>query len=383
MNYEEKYKNALGWMQSLYDGLHGKTREEAERYFPELVESEDERIKKELISFLQLPHPQFVGERKQEKWLTWLEKQGCTSLVEEMKRRKELLLHEKENAVSSTDRLSLGGRIAILDELIVFAKEKKGEQMPADKVESKFKVGDWIIFNGLILHIDEIVDGYYRTTSIGGIPNSYDWDIDNLARLWTIKDAKDGDVLSYRDGQWIFIYKEKIDDSSFCYHTLYSTIHQDLTINDAGFTLLCDAIIPATKEQRDLLFQNMHEAGYTFDFEKKELRKIEDEPQLKEGNFYKCIKSYHHLCGNEYWFVEGNVYFCEKDGYLRSSHNNLINVYDCKNWQNYFRPYTGKPTWSEYDEKMVKDIIAAIDTLYYHGMVNWLKSLKDRIQPKQ
>lgn len=38
-----------------------------------------------------------------------------------------------------------------------------------------------------------------------------------------------------------------------------------------------------------------------------------------------------------------------------------------------------KPTWGEEDEKMVKDIIAAIDSLYYHGMVNWLKSLKERI----
>ena len=38
-----------------------------------------------------------------------------------------------------------------------------------------------------------------------------------------------------------------------------------------------------------------------------------------------------------------------------------------------------KPAWSEEDEKMVKDIIAAIDALYYHGMVNWLKSLKERI----
>ena len=38
-----------------------------------------------------------------------------------------------------------------------------------------------------------------------------------------------------------------------------------------------------------------------------------------------------------------------------------------------------KPAWGEEDEKMVKDIIAAIDSLYYHGMVNWLKSLKERI----
>lgn len=41
-----------------------------------------------------------------------------------------------------------------------------------------------------------------------------------------------------------------------------------------------------------------------------------------------------------------------------------------------------KSSWSEEDEKMVNDIIAAIDTLYYHGMVNWLKSLKDRVQPQ-
>ncbi len=34
-------------------------------------------------------------------------------------------------------------------------------------------------------------------------------------------------------------------------------------------------IHPATKEQRDLLFQKMEEAGYEWDGEKKELKKIE------------------------------------------------------------------------------------------------------------
>ena len=41
-NYEEKYKSALKWMQSLYGGLHGATKEEAEKYFPELKEPNDE-----------------------------------------------------------------------------------------------------------------------------------------------------------------------------------------------------------------------------------------------------------------------------------------------------------------------------------------------------
>lgn len=37
---------------------------------------EDERMRKEIIDFLRLPHPQFVGKRDHEKWIDWLEKQG-------------------------------------------------------------------------------------------------------------------------------------------------------------------------------------------------------------------------------------------------------------------------------------------------------------------
>lgn len=48
----------------------------ADEIFSQFEMSEDERIRKELISFLQLLHPQFVGERKQEDWIAWLEKQG-------------------------------------------------------------------------------------------------------------------------------------------------------------------------------------------------------------------------------------------------------------------------------------------------------------------
>ena len=44
--------------------------------FPELKESEDEKVRKEIIDFLKLPHPQFVGKRDHEKWIAWLEKQG-------------------------------------------------------------------------------------------------------------------------------------------------------------------------------------------------------------------------------------------------------------------------------------------------------------------
>ena len=71
MNYEEKYKQALGWMRSLYKGLHGATKEDAEHYFPELKESEDERIRKEIIDALRSRE-----EKTPTEWLEWLEKKG-------------------------------------------------------------------------------------------------------------------------------------------------------------------------------------------------------------------------------------------------------------------------------------------------------------------
>lgn len=54
-------------------------------------------------------------------YANWLEKQvDYCRLVEEIKRRKELLLREKENAVSVRENLSLGGRVAMLEELLAF-----------------------------------------------------------------------------------------------------------------------------------------------------------------------------------------------------------------------------------------------------------------------
>lgn len=80
MDYERKYKDALGWMQSLYDGLHGATKEDAEHYFPELKEPEDERIRKGIIKYLD-----WIKDRDGsympnnipfDDMISWLKKQG-------------------------------------------------------------------------------------------------------------------------------------------------------------------------------------------------------------------------------------------------------------------------------------------------------------------
>ena len=74
-SYEQKYKEALGWMKSLYGGLHGKTKEEAEKYFPELAESEDEKIRKAIIATIHLYYGEPLEDEAKDM-ITWLEKQG-------------------------------------------------------------------------------------------------------------------------------------------------------------------------------------------------------------------------------------------------------------------------------------------------------------------
>lgn len=78
MEYERKYKAALKWMQSLYSGLHGATKEEAEHYFPELKDSEDERIVKCLLNYFN--HVRYNGLDLKgtdvDEVIVWLEKQG-------------------------------------------------------------------------------------------------------------------------------------------------------------------------------------------------------------------------------------------------------------------------------------------------------------------
>ena len=80
MDYEKKYNEALNWMRELYPGLHGATKEDAEQVFPELRESEDERVRKTLIHIVKGACDKYGIKYKgdditEEKLLSYLEKQ--------------------------------------------------------------------------------------------------------------------------------------------------------------------------------------------------------------------------------------------------------------------------------------------------------------------
>ena len=152
-------------------------------------------------------------------------------------------------------------------------KEEKVDN--ANKVEPEFKVGDWITFYGVnpfkILKIGEEINGVLNYLLLDQNGHDFYFNktyVDKNARLWTIQDAKDGDVLATSAGA--FIYNGNNCGGS--YPGSYCGIN-NLGNFQTGveYHWTIKKVYPATKEQRDLLFQKMKESGYEWDADKKEL----------------------------------------------------------------------------------------------------------------
>lgn len=229
-DYEKKYKEALDKLQEALapkEGcdISGLTRRCIEDIFPELKESEDDRIRKVLVDF-------FKNYKTQEEL-------GIKTFF----------------GIKTNDILSW--------------LEKQGEKKATDKVEPKFHEGDWIIDKqGIVHQIEKVIENVTNNTFaydlVGG---GYFNEEVKSSRLWTIDDAKDGDVLVDVYGNiGIFQKNDDFDWSSYC----------SLGPN-GGFRCFAiehelDGSHPATKEQRDLLFKKIEEAGYQWDAKKKELK---------------------------------------------------------------------------------------------------------------
>jgi hypothetical protein len=77
MNYEQRYKEALARARVVNPGTEDYNIVTA--IFPELKESEDERIRKEIIHYLdrEITLSNFGGDIATfKRWIAWLEKQG-------------------------------------------------------------------------------------------------------------------------------------------------------------------------------------------------------------------------------------------------------------------------------------------------------------------
>ena len=219
--------------------------------FPELQESEDEKIRKELLAVI---NDLVLPDEQKSRFIAWLEKQG-----------KSALEAAKEEKVDNQNCVK-----------------------PTDKVEPQFKTGDWVIYNNDICQIVKRDEGCNKLITVFGIEKELVNERNlSTARLWTIQDAKDGDVLMSRAP---FIYGRTIPYGGLDWYN-------GKFIKASNYVFKDSPVHPATKEQRGTLMKAMHEAGYVFDFDKKELKKIEhslawnEEDEKMFSNIVDCIKN--------------------------------------------------------------------------------------------
>lgn len=89
-SYEQKYKAALERASKLrFQNPFDTVSQMMEHVFPELKESEDERIRKEIISHLQheCVVKRYVSDVEYDRWIDWLEKQGKPKWTDEDEER--------------------------------------------------------------------------------------------------------------------------------------------------------------------------------------------------------------------------------------------------------------------------------------------------------
>ena len=297
MDYEKKYKEALERARLYYcDGVKQLVRDIVSYIFPELKKSEDK-----------------TKDGEQEKPQVYETKDG------------EIITY------SETD----GYKVVV----------------------PKFHEGDWVIDSqGLTHQIERVVENVTTHTFgydiVGG--EYFNDNVEGI-RLWNIQDAKPGDVLAIEpiDGYqypFVAIYKERGLDyfNSYCMIAFNGTFY----IDECGHRT---NVHPATKEQCDILFEKMKEAGYEWDAEKKEL-KIDYPDNLPKDN-WELIHE-----------------FVEKFGRIPKDEDELNTLVE-------YVLKRQKSAWSADDEEKFRDVIglieqgAPVQSMRDH-YTNWLKSIK-------
>lgn len=246
MDNVDKNEDFLSRMQGLLDNAKKQGHiilrvEDLENTFPELHESEDEKIRKKLIEAIK-GDMVIGGAKDKQRAIAWLEKQG-----------------EKPQGKSSLEAIN---EVKI---------DNKNCVKSTDKVKPKFKEGDWIT-NGE--YTWKIISVDYLDYTLQNQDGENDYDtinyVDKAFHLWTIQDAKDGDVLHSPSNHIIWIYKDNEH-----YHVCVNMNYRTKNVSIDGSIVISNDACPSTKDEQTILFANMKKLGYKWFANKKELRKEE------------------------------------------------------------------------------------------------------------
>lgn len=401
------------------------TRADVQDFFPELKESDDERVRKELIELIGCMHD---ADPRKKGWITWLEKKDE---LDEAKAKRILINKgypidanselptyedmysiikdglEKQNESIDINPSEFDLRLNKLlkqfdtlpkDELassLAFylnviendgtyvADKKQGESKIDDNTEPKdynsidpkFHEGDWIVWQDKFYKVNYNGCGY-ELIDQNGLCTSLEYGtVEESAHLWTIQDAKDGDVLYCDNGnnKTIYLFKEQRGLSNIA-----NTHFQVLNMNNELRLMFNKAADfnsntkPATKEQSDNLMKAMADAGWEFDFEKKELKKLGQQCEVPVTiNIDKMVMDYTNECGNDGF---GKPLNCMIRAY-RQGLTDAICTLTLANKKTTDKVEQEPTKWTEEDEEMLDFCCDYLDTPH----ATWLQTLKQRI----
>lgn len=369
MDYKEKYEKILERARKELQACGSTDCDAARqifRFFPELKESDDERIRKALIGLIKYLKPgRRIGYKfpiEFDKVLVWLEKQGKQEQTSEF------------NAVDWQPS-KVDGKIHNIYNV---------------GVEPKFQNGQWIVWQDKCYKVNYNGCGY-ELIDQNGLSTSLEYGtVDENAHLWTIADAKDGDILvdRFSTNSIIVLFKGINLNSSILVYCGYNGYSFSVKTDGLGYGRVDNTNYhPATKEQRVLFFQKMKEVGYEWDDKTKKLKKFPNALEeceiehIEHGKYYYCIKDYY------------------SGGCKRASKGEVVQALRGKSMMalgaeanKYFIPVkcivNVSPAWSEEDEIRLDRICKTLwknrngdtDEIFQQEQdVDWLKSLKERM----
>ena len=326
-----------------------------ENIFPELKESKDEKIRKMIINHLTQERGSLSNEDTADA-IAWLEKQG-----------KKPTLRERYKNIGKSEWF-----------------KKTHEGMSVSEEEPNFHEGDWIVYKNEVCQIVKHEEGCNKLVTVFGIEKELVNERNlSTARLWTIQDAKDGDVLvsSFDIFDIPFIYNGN-------YNSDYIGAYCGIT-TEGDFSVSTEKcrwsgnknIHPASKIQCDLLFVKMHEAGFEWNAEKKELRKI---AQSELTEFEDAVKDMMNAYRDAIGANDVTTEEIKKHAkYLLSLIPHKPIEQKLSNSENIGK--NEKPMWTDEDEKRLQSCIITLQGKGLMGGVDtidtkWLKSLKQKME---
>ena len=144
-------------------------------------------------------------------------------------------------------------------------------------------------------------------------------------KLWSVKDAKPGDFLTYitdDDEKWYFIFRSEYKPYDCQYH-YYAGFAEEFIPGGTG-CLDDDSFRPSTSQEKELLLSKIKENGYIWDAENFKLintsvKAVEKEKMTDEEVIIKLFGEFQHKAVKETGFVYG---------YIRQVIRNFLNGFE-------------------------------------------------------